>query len=195
MKTLLIAAASAAALTATAASAQQIDPQWYVRGDVGGTFASRIDGRNGARSDSGWGIDAGVGRSLGNGFRVEGEALYLDGSGKNHSADVQTTGAFLNGYYDFRRGSAWQPYVGAGVGVAQVRTSGGTALVHGEDTRFAYQLKAGVSHPFNDRLTGDLGYRYLRVEDVKIGTGPAAINGAYGTSAVMVGLRYKFGAF
>jgi opacity protein-like surface antigen len=195
MKTLLIAAASVAVLAATAASAQQIDPQWYVRGDVGGAFSSRIDGRDGPRSDSGWAVDAGAGRNLGNGFRVEGEALYLDGKGKDRSADVKTTGAFLNGYYDFLAGADWQPYVGAGVGVAQVKTSGGTGLVHGDDTRFAYQFKVGVSHPFNERLTGDIGYRYLGVNDVKIGTGPGAISGTYDTSAIMVGLRYKLGAF
>ena len=195
MKTLLIAATAAAALTATTASAQQISPEWYVRGDVGGTFNTRIEGHNGPRSDSGWGVDAGVGRSFGNGLRLEGEALYLDGSGKGRSADVKTTGAFLNAYYDFRRNSAWQPYLGAGLGVAQVRTSDGLGAVHGHDTGFAYQFKVGVSHPFNDRLTGDLSYRYLRVEDVKIGAGPASIDGAYDTSAVMVGLRYKLGSF
>jgi opacity protein-like surface antigen len=195
MKTLLITAAAAAALSATAASAQAIDPQWYVRGDVGGTFSSRIDGNNGPRSDGGWAVDVGVGRSLGTGFRAEGEALYLDGKGKSGSADIQTTGALLNGYYDFLPGSAWQPYVGAGVGVAQVRTSGGTLAPHGNDTRFAYQFKVGVSHPFNDRLTGDLAYRYLGVNDIRIGTGAGALRGTYDTSAITVGLRYKLGGF
>lgn len=193
MKTLLIAAVSAATLAAGAASAQQIDPQWYVRGDVGGTFSSRIEQNAGPRSDSGWAIDAGVGRSLGTGFRAEGEVVYFDGSGKGNSPDLKVTGGFLNGYYDFLQGTAWQPYVGAGVGIAQVKTSGGLLANHGDDTRFAYQFKVGVSHPFNDRMTGDLSYRYLGVNDLQIGSGPGEIRGTYDTSAITVGLRYKLG--
>ena len=49
MKTLLIAVASAAALAATAAAAQD-SPQadWYIRGDAGATFDSQIGGASGS---------------------------------------------------------------------------------------------------------------------------------------------------
>jgi opacity protein-like surface antigen len=193
MKALIIAAASAAALaaSASAASAQTAGSGWYVRGDAGATFDSRIDQSGGPRSDSGWTVGAGVGKDLGNGLRAEGEFVYLDNNGKHSSGDIKTTAGFLNGYYDFARDTAWRPFIGAGIGLAQVKVDGG-GLADGDDTGFAYQFKAGVAHPITDQLTGELAYRYLGVKDVQIGSGPGRIDGDYTTSAVTVGLRYSF---
>ncbi len=191
MKAIIATAATAVALIATTASAQ--DANWYVRGDAGGSFDSKISGANGPRSDGGWAIDAGVGREFSHGFRGEGEILYLDNNGKRGSADTKTVAAFANAYYDFNRDGAWRPFVGVGIGVGNVKVDGANAVVRDDHTGFAYQAKVGLAHPFNDRLTGELAYRYMGVTDVKIGSGANRIDGHYGASLVSVGFRYKFG--
>ncbi|MDB5423452.1 MAG: hypothetical protein JWQ29_868, partial [Phenylobacterium sp.] len=181
MRTLTAVAVTATALSATAAAAQ--DSNWYVRGDVGGNFQSEINGRPSAKGDTGWAVSGAVGRAIADGFRAEGEVLYLDSSGKHAGAgDLKTVAGMLNGYYDFNRQGAWQPFVGAGVGVAQVKVDGG--LSNGDDTGFAYQFKVGVAHPFNDRLTGEVAYRYLGVNGLEFGGGPGRIDGDFSSQAV-----------
>ena len=190
MRTLTAVAVAATALSATAAAAQ--DAGWYVRGDVGGNFQSEINGRTSAKGDTGWTVSGAVGRQIADGFRGEGEVLYLDSSGKHSGdGDLKTVAGMLSAYYDFNRQGAWQPFVGAGVGLAQVKVDGG--LSDGDDTGFAYQFKVGVAHPFNDRLTGEIAYRYVGVNGLEFGAGPTRIDGDFSTQAVTVGLRYKLG--
>jgi opacity protein-like surface antigen len=73
-----------------------------------------------------------------------------------------------------------------------VKLDGGAA--NRDDTGFAYQLQTGVAYPINDRLSAQVGYRYLGVADVKLGSGAQAINGDYHDQAVTVGVTYKFGS-
>jgi OOP family OmpA-OmpF porin len=190
IRVLTAAFVATTALSATAAAAQ--DSNWYVRGDVGGNFQSEINGRPSAKGDTGWVASGAAGREIGDGFRGEGEVLYLDSSGKHSGAgDLKTIAGMLNGYYDFNRQGAWQPFVGAGVGFAQVKVDGGPS--DGDDTGFAYQFKVGVAHPFNDRLTGEVAYRYFGVNGLEFGNGPGRLDGDFSTQAVSVGLRYKLG--
>ena len=196
MKSLILTAAATAALitaAAPAASWAADDNSWYVRGDAGATFSGRIDGTNGPRSDNGWTLDAGAGRSFGNGWRAEGQVLYLDNSGKQGSGDTKVLGGFVNGYYDFLPESQWRPFLGAGVGLAQVKVEDSGLRPHGDKTTFAYQLHAGVSHPFSDQLTGEIAYHYLGAPNVKIGSDADKVKGDFGASLVTVGLRYRFG--
>jgi opacity protein-like surface antigen len=197
MKALILAAASAASLIALAsplAAQAGEDNSWYVRGDAGATFSGRIDGTNGARSDDGWTVDVGVGKSLGSGWRADGQILYLNNKGKSGAGDTKVTAGIASVYYDFLPDSQWRPFVGAGIGIAQVKEDSGSALSrHGDKTTFAYQVGGGISHPFNDKLTGELAYRYLGAPSVRFGSGASRVDGDFGASLVTVGLRYKFG--
>jgi opacity protein-like surface antigen len=197
MKSLILTAAAAAALVTAAAPAQSWaadDNSWYVRGDTGATFSGRIDGTNGPRSDDGWAVDVGAGKSLGAGWRADGQILYLDNQGKSGFGDTKVTAGLASVYYDFFPDSQWRPFVGGGIGIAQVKEDGGSVLApHGDKTSFAYQIGGGVSHPFNEKLTGEVAYRYLGVPDVKFGSAGNRVNGDFGASLVTVGLRYKFG--
>ena len=196
MKSLILAAAATVALitAATPVVARAADDNgWYVRGDAGATFSGRIDGTNGPRSDDGWTVDLGAGKSFGNGFRSDAELLYLDGSGKSGAGDTHVLAGFLNGYYDFLPNSQWRPFIGAGIGVADVKVDDSLVAPHGDQTSFAYQATAGVSHPFTDRLTGEVAYRYIGVPDVKFGSVAERVKGDFGVSLVTVGLRYRFG--
>lgn len=187
MKSLTLAAVAAATTFAASAAAAQ-DANWYVQGNAGASFESRLDATPDRKGDTGWAVSGAVGREFSNNLRAEAEVAYLQGDNKGATpGKTSTVGGFVNGYYDFNRGGAWQPFVGAGVGLAQVKSRGD------DDTGFAYQLKAGVAHPFNDRLTGEIAYRYLGVTDVKAGVGPTRFDGDYHTNAVTVGFRYKLG--
>lgn len=183
---LFLATFAAATLAAGAAAAE---PSWYVQGNAGATFGSRLDADPAnIKGKAGWDVSAAAGRDFGNGLRLETELAYLSADAKNGRAGkTETLGGFVNGYYDFLPDSAWRPFVGAGVGLAQVKYRGG------DDSGFAYQFKAGVAHPINDRLTGEIAYRYLGVTGVEAGAGPRHFDGDYRTSAVTVGLRYTLG--
>lgn len=187
MKSLTLTAVAVAALfTGTAAAAQ--DANWYVQGNAGASFDGRLDAAPDRKGDTGWAVSGAVGREFGSNLRAETEIIYLSADNKGGApGKTSTVGGFVNGYYDFNRGGAWQPFVGAGVGLAQVRSRGD------DDTGFAYQFKAGVAHPFNERMTGEVAYRYLGVTDVKGGAGARQFDGDYHTSAITVGFRYKLG--
>lgn len=193
--TMILAAAAASSLAlAGAAHAQQAnDPNWYVRGDAGGAFEGELNGSSPkVKGKSGWTVDLAAGRSFNSAVRAETELLYSEADRKDVSTGkIKTFGGLVNGYYDFDTGTKVRPYVGAGIGVAQLKLDSGA--VHGDDTGFAYQLKTGVSYPINDRLSAQLGYRYLGVNDVRIGQGPGRIDGDYHDHAVTAGLTYKLG--
>jgi opacity protein-like surface antigen len=183
-RSLFVAALSAVLLTGGAAAAAD---DWYVQGNVGGGFASHF-GDAAQDGDAGWAASGAVGREFGNGWRADVEALYLGAqnrsSGRGHT---EVAGGFVNGYYDFNRGQPLEPFIGAGVGFANVRGA------DAEDTGFAYQLKAGLAHPFSDNLTGEIAYRFVDVTGLRGGERASAFHGDYSSSAVTVGLRYRFG--
>ena len=194
MKTSLMSAAALAGFVlAGAAHAQTaIAPQWYVRGDVGTTYQDEINSTPKVKGKSGWTVDAAVGRQIDSHFRAEGQLIYSDDKAKVGDGRIKMSAGLANGYYDFDTGTKLRPFVGAGVGIGQVKLDGGP--VQDDDTGFAYQLLTGVAYPINDKLSAQVGYRYLGVNDVKIGYGPQTVRGDYHDQAVTLGLTYKFGS-
>lgn len=191
MKTLLLASVFAAsALTASAAAAQ--DTGWYVRGDVGGTFESEIDGNVQRDLDEGLALSIGAGYQVNPNIRVEGELAHLQGDISGPlGGDAKMLGGFANAYYDFNPGGQWKPFVGAGIGFAKVDVD--SFGINDDDTAFAWQVKAGVAHDFSDRLTGEVAYRYLGVNDIEARGVAGRVDGDFSANAVTVGLRYKLG--
>ncbi|HEY1930173.1 MAG TPA: outer membrane beta-barrel protein [Caulobacteraceae bacterium] len=186
MNKVVPAAAFAAALSiAGVASAEA--PSWYVQANSVAGFDSNLPATPARAGKAGWGLSGEAGRDFGNGWRADAEVLYLD-SGNRYGQGGRTslTGGFVNGYYNFNHGHAWQPFVGGGVGVAGIRSIGES------DTNFAWQVKAGLDHPFTDRLIGEVAYRYIGVPDAHAGIEPDAFHGPYHSSAATVGLRFRF---
>ena len=132
--------------------------------------------------------------------------------------DIQTL--FLNAYWDINTGTAFTPYVGAGIGMAFINSKYNCG---GEDvndpandwvrsstgsksrTNFAWNVGAGLGYDFNEYVTLDIGYRFVSLGDVKTGKGQQVDTGAvvpnmydYGQSKnlymhqVMAGLRVTF---
>ncbi|MGZ9099327.1 MAG: outer membrane protein, partial [Brevundimonas sp.] len=107
--------------------------------------------------------------------------------------ETTSLGAFANIAYEFNSKSRIRPFVGAGIGFAQVNYDDG--VVDDDDIGFAYQAKAGVAYDINERLTAEVAYRYMNVTDVEFQSGAASVvSGDYDNQAVTIGLRYKLGS-
>ena len=62
----------------------------------------------------------------------------------------------LNAYYDFDIGGKFAPYVGAGVGIADIE--------HADSNELALSLHAGANYAFTDKIYAGLKASYHRVE-------------------------------
>jgi opacity protein-like surface antigen len=123
------------------------------------------------------------------GFRVEAEAAYkraevdslqstvrLPGQGPSDSQFVQnaegrTTALsfMLNGMLDFGDDEGTSGFVGGGAGVARVKLNNFGAFsnrpaIDDSDTRFAWQVIAGVRQAVTDNIDVQLKYRFFNVE-------------------------------
>ena len=198
MKLQLLAAAASVALLAVPTLASADDSGWYVRGNVGygvvtdvdftGDLVGDVEGEgNGAGS-------LGLGYEFGNNWRLELDATQLwndmgaISQAGNTSSDMRVTTGMLNAIYDFSDFGNWEPYIGAGIGIARASLSAqaysqptGTAAgplnsptcagtnactFHDADTGVAWQLLAGLGYKITDNLTWDTQYRYLNVGDL-----------------------------
>mgnify|MGYP003393474879 CR=1 FL=1 len=153
---------------------------------------------NSAEADleDGWLVDAGLGYAFANGFRAEGELArrtdevdvgqpYYEEYYSSSNDNVIASSLMLNGFYDFNRGGAVQPYVGIGAGYAKVQ------IGEADDSNWAWQALAGVAIPLSERMSLDVGYRYFNVDDLDY---PGVSDADYQHEAATIGLRYQFAA-
>lgn len=90
---------------------------------------------------------------------------------------------FLNVYYDFHNESAFTPYVGLGLGFANVKSKakisaslpdvniGDSITKTSNSTNFAWNVGLGCAYSFNDMFSVDLGYRYANYGSTKSHSG------------------------
>ena len=114
---------------------------------------------------------------------------------------LQSYTGFLNLYYDFQMESRLVPFINAGVGYARntFRVSDSADTYSNTKSRFAYQVGAGVSYEFRNRIYSEFSYRYLdqgaQKADLRAFDGTAlyrtkSISGK--AHAAMAGLRMRF---
>jgi OOP family OmpA-OmpF porin len=192
---IVFAAGAAALLAATPAMAQQVSGL-YVGAGAGANFL-QSNGLNKDDYDVGPAGNLYVGYGFGNGFRTDLEASIRENShdGNNHQT---TYGLMANGYYDFDFGSAFVPYVGAGVGLALVDadfgSSGGSPYFESTKAKLAYQGIAGVAYNFAPNMAATLEYRYLGTQGPVFKDNGVRIKGDDNNNhTILVGLRYTFG--
>ncbi len=186
----------------------EIDDGYAINGEVGKRFSNGLRGGlevNWAEND----LKSHDGLTVGGANIDAADVAILTGATvpvgtsvgtvlNNGQGQVQNLAAFANVYYDFNRGGAVQPYVGAGLGVARVeaeyRPSG---VVVGKDTgvELAYQAKAGVSYAVNDnwQVFGEYAYRASEDVSMDLDLVPGTIDIENKQQTVGVGLRYRFG--
>lgn len=118
---------------------------------------------------------------------------------------------FVNAYYDFHNQSRFTPYLGAGAGLAFVRSKGcidikgitdgwpGSSTGGHTKTNFAYNATAGVSYALTKSIDLDLAYRFADLGKARSGAVDIDYYGAYNNQAkhiymhqVQLGVRFSF---
>jgi outer membrane protein OmpA-like peptidoglycan-associated protein len=211
-----LAVAAVALLVPSLAQAEEGRmPGWYAGIEAFPSFQlnakSKVlsDGvKNKSEYDAGWGLGGEVGYAFHNGFRVEGEASsrwsgdvnkVTGTNGTSTGGDIRNVAVMANGFYDFKTGTRFTPYIGAGVGVSVVDAFAmGTIdnrALDSERTQFAYQGIAGISTALDRNWALTVDYRYFRTTDPDFETniGDRARTQNVSHNAV-IGLRYTFGA-
>ena len=231
--------AQAADYTPPAPVPQIVIKGWYLRGDIGYSN-QRVDSLDNALYDSYDSIDnvykdfdgapffaAGIGYRWNHWFRTDVTGEYRSKSDfdgldigtvggvlipDNYSAKKSEWVALLNGYLDVGTWHGITPFVGAGIGAANVKISDFTdigitndSVAFGDDKdqwNFAWALYAGLGFEVTDALTLELAYRYLDLGDGETGD----LVGYDGTNTIdnpmkfenitshdiKVGIRYTF---
>ncbi len=178
----------------------------YLSGGLGLAFATNADLTEGSASaeaefDTGFVVQGALGHGYPNGLRAELEVAYrsndadkIDVRGISYEAsgDITSLSVLLNGYYDFRVNPRFTPYVGAGIGFANVSIDslhgGPVDLGNHDDTVFAYQLSAGLEFPIMPSASIDLMYRFFATSDPKFGS----VEAEYRTHNLTAGVRLYF---
>lgn len=179
---------------------------WYLRGDIGYSN-QRVDSLDNALYATYDSVDniykdfdstpffaAGVGYRWNHWLRTDVTGEYR-GKSDFDGLDIATTGgnsipdqytakksewvALVNAYLDLGTWHGITPFVGAGVGAANVKISDFTdvgtsvgSVAYGADHdewNFAWALYAGVGYEITPALTLELAYRYLDVGDARSG--------------------------
>jgi len=198
-KALATAAALVALPVVTQAQSLQY-PGFYIGAEGGGTWMFNTNiatpfGTNGTiYPDIGWAAGGVIGYDF-VGPRVELEGIYRRntatvGAGPFNAfgAAKDDVGILANILYDFNAGGTIVPYIGAGAGVAFVKTS---ALGFSTDTtQFAYQAILGVGYNIDPQFRVNLDARYYGTTNPYFaGTGYTNNN-----ISAMLSLQVRFGA-
>jgi outer membrane protein OmpA-like peptidoglycan-associated protein len=214
---LLVASLLAGAAMLTVASAEAASPLlpgWYVQGAGGGNLPrdTNLDFGNGAGNDveydTGWIGALSIGYGWPSGLRLEFEGNYRSndidsvGVGTAPQGDSRLAGMMVNAIYGFSTLGWVQPFVGLGIGGANLKYDGVTPVGPGAGTRiddsswgFATQGIVGAEFPITQNLGANLQYRYTWSPGHEFN----AVSGSsaeldYSSHAVLVGLRWSFGA-
>jgi opacity protein-like surface antigen len=215
---LRIAALAIFGLSAYTQSAQTAQAQAYLRLDTGYSFSRDA----GVTNKSGGGIvgsvdtlekspiyGGGIGYKFGRAFRTDFTASYrggfelrgTDAAFQTFRGDVTSWAYMLNGYFDIPTGSAWTPYVGAGVGhyrnrvaTVAVQTPGVGNFIIPEGKKYgaAWSVSAGVGYPLGTTVTLDIGYRYLNLGKIETPAIPtySGLTGKLAAHELAVGIRF-----
>lgn len=162
-----------------------------------------------AEFDTGFNLGVAAGYDYGQ-ARLEAEIAYRQndidkfkgqvlGFGFEDSADgdVSATSLMVNAYWDIPTGSPITPYIGGGLGFANVSFNEvedeGEDLVDDDDNVLAYQAAAGIAFDINPNLTLDLGYRYFATDDPELEDDFGdEFETEYDSHNVSLGLRFLF---
>ena len=189
---------------------------WSTEFDGGTAFSGEVGARNGGGFRSGIEIayssadvDTHTGVTLGGGsidavdaaaiasspdpLGATVAAVVADGRG-----DISTTAVFINGYYDFNQAGALQPYVGAGIGYADVSVTyqpSGISVIDDSEGKLAYQGKAGATWRLDNQWEVFGEYAYRATEDLEFDNQlfPGTLEIENTQNVFSIGARYTFG--
>ncbi|NQV57613.1 MAG: outer membrane beta-barrel protein [Rhodospirillales bacterium] len=180
-----------APMTPVQVNRQSYQRPFYARGGAGFSFEreAEISGssnNNSMEFDLGINLSGALGIDLQNDFRAEAEMIYIHNDVKsiagiakstainsgNVSGSVASFSTMANLVYDFSGQSSFTPFVFGGVGLSSVGLKdikgNGTDFYDDSDFVFAMQFGAGVSVPFDERITIEASYRFFDAQDPEI---------------------------
>jgi opacity protein-like surface antigen len=119
--------------------------------------------------------------------------------GNGGKGRLRNLSVFGNAYYDFNREGAIQPYIGAGLGIQEVKVRyepSDVPVANGKKTKFAYQLMAGLTYKISPsfELFGQYNYRASDKVNVPLSIVPASFDVQNKASVVSLGMRIPLGA-
>ncbi len=104
---------------------------------------------------------------------------FIDGGTNEYTADIESWVGLANAYIDIGTWHGVTPYVGGGVGFANISVLGykdvnvpRASVAFGRDnneTNFAWAVYGGLAYKVTPGLTIDLSYRYTDLGDIKTG--------------------------
>jgi len=173
-------------------AAADVNKGLYIAADGGVVWTSNQDFGPGAGTpityDLGFGAGAQVGYAFG-GPRVEFEYNYrynkadsIGSAGGSVGANghISANSFLVNFLYDFDTGSKWVPYVGLGLGMADVSattikpnamTGGLSGFLDGSSSKFAVQFIFGAEYLASDRVGIFIDWRGLWAANVNLNYG------------------------
>ena len=131
-----------------------------------------------------------------------GNSVPAVGNYNNAAGNARELSFMANGLFDFggKDVGSWGGFIGGGVGVARVKQSHyqfvkfGGQFLDDSDTRFAWQLLAGVYKPISQHVDLTLKYRFFNVQDVRTFTVPGAeTDSRFRSHSLLAGITYRFG--
>jgi opacity protein-like surface antigen len=145
-------------------------------------------------------------------LRLEGELSYrnakldtVNENGvpfRNVDGDLGVFATMFNAFFDLHNSSRVTPYLGGGIGFANVHindttgrnTSGNFIRLYDDsnDTVFAYQVGAGMDIAINSRYSLDVGYRYFITEKAKLDGDFISSDLRFESHNALVGFKFKF---
>lgn len=185
------------ALMGWEASAAHAQP--YLSGNMGYVWLEDSDIR-GNQSDSGefsfdrgLVITAAIGSALSEALRAEiefgyrtneaNDARLSNGDAHSVDSDIVTLSMMANCFYDFMPDNTVSPFIGAGIGIANV--DGEVPNNNGKDDVFAYQLAVGAGFAITEKLKIDVQYRLFGTDNPEFKN----VEAEYITHNLLFGLR------
>lgn len=193
MKKTLMAAVAVIGLFASAAQAADVVPYASVKiGQSWDSVKAKVADADPAASFKHVGTNLAVGAKIG-AARAEFE-YGVTKLGKKGTSKFGRQTVMLNGYYDFENSSILTPYVGAGVGIADLKMKviENNELFSKSSKAFTYGLQAGVGIEVSKNVAVDVGYRYLKPSVSKVKQGTDSWKNKTSSNEVMVGVRFAF---
>lgn len=116
------------------------------------------------------------------------DELSASGVAQSSDADLSALSGMLNFALDVETGMTVQPYVLAGLGVANLTFESDDLDVDEDDTVFAYQLGAGINVPITTSSELFAGYRFFATAEPEF----EGTEAEYHSHTLEAGLRTRF---
>ena len=194
----------AAAFAVAAAVPAQADLLDYAELFGGATFSPDLEFAGADRDlETGYNVGGSFGWWLGPQFALEMDFFFTSSDYDLAAPDEGTLESFTfmgNAIYNFADiGSGFRPYVGAGVGGAQLRVSdgvlGGLPFIGDSEIVFAWQALAGVAINVDQNIEFIAEYRYQSASDADVTLtfvgGPMPTDIEYASHSLTAGFRFN----